>query len=243
MKTYKRLIKYSILLTIMFLLIGMRPNPDIFKYVGKNIEDIPDYLLAEMYYHKVYLEVNEIGSIITISTQSPHYTLGDISVGDKLSKVTIPNEQAGLRLEEDYMSVPVLESKHFGVVTQEMRIYFSEERINKLEKRYIADKPLNTLPITNEAAIDAIEGEWLSDKNRTLTFNRGILSDNILDTLWNKQYYQVVAPNELLITRKSNLYEESHRMYFWVTEKYLYLFAIDSKGIPLNDTLETFIRK
>ncbi|MGL4798603.1 MAG: hypothetical protein ACRCWY_04270 [Cellulosilyticaceae bacterium] len=239
---------YSITIGIIIIICisGMAPkqNQELKTILGIAIENIPSKLQYIPKEQGIYLEKNDQREITSIKILKKGYTLHGIAIGDSLSKIrSIFNQDI---IEEDNHHVKINRGKtnHFGIVTEQLIFIFDKyQRVQEMRLGYTTSFMDKELLKSNEEVYEVLNGEWISEDERVLKFRDGQLSDSILDSLWDRQYYQVLQPTEILITRMKDEATEKVKMNFWIAESKLYLYAIDVQGVPITESIETFIKQ
>ncbi|MBU3810531.1 MAG: hypothetical protein H9893_02595, partial [Candidatus Niameybacter stercoravium] len=61
-----------------------------------------------------------------------------------------------------------------------------------------------------------------------------------MDELWDQQAYKVIAPNRLMLSRQKEEQSEKLTLNFWLDKSTLYLFTINEKGMPIEESIEVF---
>lgn len=226
--------------------VGMVPKPkkDIAHYLGTSNELLDIDIQATVRQKGIQFIKDKDNEVIEIQLLDPHYRINGIAVGDSVSKIYEIYPSEWIAKQPNHIWVGMGASNHFGIITEELTfILGSTNLIQEIRLGYTTEFTKIDLPESNQEAVDLLQGRWLSTENRELVFDKGILGDNILDNIWEKQYYTITQPNEVLIKRVKEGQIERVKIKFWIDETSMYLFVIDDRGVPIGKSIERFIKK
>lgn len=242
-----RIIYVSITIVLLALMVvGMAPKEkkDIRQYLGKAETEISFDVEQVMKRKGIQLVTDENNEIMEIQLLHRDYQVNGICVGDSIEKIYDIYPEDWIVKDANHIWIGMGDINHFGIVTEYIIFVLNDsDIIQEIRLGYTTEFTKVDLPESNKVADDLLQGTWLSKENRELVFNEGILSDNILDAIWDKQFYTVVEPNKMIIKRIKSSQSESVMMNFWVCEDTIYLFAVNDRGIPIEKSIETFIKQ
>ena len=202
-------------------------------------EDIDTYIQK----NQLKLMTNTNGYVTDILIRSPHLAINNIRVGDDAHKILKIYPEEWINSFPGYILVLKGKENLFGVAGEYVIYLIKDAKIEEIQLGYTTTFVMNELPDSNESALNNLQGTWISEHNKVLTFNGGFIEDNLLDDLYEHQAYTIVAPNKMLITRLKEEKIEKVALRFYINKDKLYLFDINQLGIPIASTIETFVMK
>lgn len=243
---FKGITIFIITLVMSFNTIAMTaavPQIDIKSYIGKNVKELDKDIQDLSKQGKVKMICEELEYVTDIFIKDSSIPVDSIRVGDSLQSVYEVFPEAWINGHKRGIAVLLGRDTHYGIATKYI-IFLTQdnETISEIQIGYTAGFTGQKLASSNREATELLQGKWQSKYGKTLEFKDGQLKDSQLDQLYNEQKYIVISPNEMILYRGLENKNEKMRLRFWVTENALYIFSVNSLGLPIRDTVEAFYK-
>lgn len=213
-------------------------------YINGDIAEIEIEKQNELERKGIKVISNDKSLIQEIQILNQEYALNSIQIGDTKEKIYQVYLKDEIHEYENHIYIEKGQETHYGVVTEYIKyIIGTDGVIQETRKGYTTPFTNVPLPESNQAAKLLLEGEWVSDQGRILDFQEDTVEDSYLDALWNKQKYIILSPNEMMIIREKEEVVEKVKIKFWLDSDKLYIFAIDEDGIPIEQSIEMFMKE
>lgn len=210
------------------------------NYVGNIYEELP----KELEQSGIEVTLGKDDEIAQLLISRKDYVVDHIKVGDEIEKIYKVYPAEWVNTRDHTIQVSYGKESHYGITTDYITYVTGEK--NKIQSIIIGktasfiDEPL---PSSNQEAKKLLEGKWQSEQNRIVEFSEEEMKDSYMDELWEKQTYTVLTPNKILICREKKNQTEKLKLNFWLVDSKLYLFAINDKGMPIQESIEVFSKQ
>jgi hypothetical protein len=164
-----------------------------------------------------------------------------IHIGDSLEKVERIYPKEWIYHEGQKCYVLKGAASHFGVVTEYTLYTLEGEMIVDIYK----DRGLfegMPLPGSNQEAKQKLQGIWYDEQGKKIRFTEDRMEEEFLNTLYEEIQYFVLSPNQIILSKRNGDKHSVTSVRMWITDETLYLFEINEKGIPIEGTVEKYIR-
>ncbi|MDU6856044.1 MAG: hypothetical protein ACLSH8_13140 [Zhenhengia sp.] len=211
---------------------------DIQAYIGKSYEE---ELPKELEQKGIEVKYGDNNEVLALLINRKNYEVDSIEVGDSVDKIEEIYPKEWINKGKHTVKISYGRESHYGVAT-DFIIYVIGNN-NKIQSIIIGktaefiDSPL---PDSNKQAKELLQGKWRSQDERVLSFEEDLFNDTYMDVLWDQQTYKVIAPNRLMLSRQKEEQSEKLTLNFWLDESKLYLFTINEKGMPIEESIEVF---
>lgn len=216
-------------------------NNEIKRCIGKDIQDIDKEIKKLNTQGKLKLICEKQQVITDIFIRSKDVDVDSIKVGDKLKEIYEIYPKSWIHEHDKGIMILKGKDTHYGIPTEYI-IFLSEdkEHISEIQIGYTADFTRNDLPDSNSQAIELLQGKWVSQYGKIIEFDQGEIRDNQFEDFDSKQRYIITSPNEMIIYRGLGGQIDKLKLRFWVMEDNLYIFSVNTLGMPIRDTVEKF---
>lgn len=212
---------------------------DVKKYIGKSYKELP----KELNKKGIEIKFGENGEIVALLINCKNYYVDHISVGDEIEKIYEVYPKEWMNKGEHTIKISYGQDSHYGVAT-DCIIYVlgKNEKVQSIIIGKTAAFIEAPLPKSNAEAKGLLQGKWQSEDQRVIEFNESHLIDSYMEQLWDKQVYTIISPNQLFISRQKEDQQEKLFLYFWFDNNKLYLFTINENGMPIQESIEIFLK-
>lgn len=219
------------------------PQVDIKSCIGKSIAELDKNIQVLSKQGKVKLICEDLEYVTDIFVKDSSIPVDSIRVGDSLESVYEVFPGAWINNHKRGIAVLLERDTHYGIATKYI-IFLTQDNktISEIQLGYTAGFTGENLATSNREANQLLQGKWQSKYGKILEFKDGQLKDSQLDKLYNEQRYIVISPNEMILYRGLENKNEKMSLRFWVTENTLYIFSVNSLGLPIRDTVEEFYK-
>lgn len=216
--------------------IGLNPK----SWVGEHLSELSNEVHKYISQNEIVLSSTPEGIITDIFIRTAQVSVDSIKVGDEAHKILQVYPKEWITSFPNYILVLKGKESSFGVATEYIIYLVQDKKVKEIQLGYTTNFLNKKLPSSNEKAEQLLQGTWISEQDKIITFKDGVLEDSLLKDLYEYQTYRVMAPNKLLISRIKDGKIEKINLRFFVEENTLYLFDINKLGIPIIETIEKF---
>ena len=208
-------------------------------YIGNSYEELP----AELDKKGIEVTRGEKNEIEGLLINRTGYTVDSIRVGDTIEKIYKIYPVEWIDTREYTIQISYGKESHYGIVTDFITyIIGKEEKVQSILIGKTAPFSDQKLPSSNKEAKRLLKGKWKSEYDRIIEFKDIEMSDSYMDNLWDNQIYTIISPNEFLIYREKENQTEKLKIKFWFSGSKLYLFTVNDRGIPIQESIEMFFK-
>lgn len=208
-------------------------------YIGNYYEELP----AELDKKGIEVSLGEDNQIEALLINRTGYTVDSIRVGDPVEKIYKVYPVEWIDTGEYTIQISYGKESHYGIVTYSITYIIGKgDKVQSILIGKTATFSDEQLPISNREAKKLLQGKWKSEYGRTIEFKDDEMNDSYMNNLWDKQLYMILSPNEFLIYREKENQTEKLKMHFWFSNSNLYLFTVNDKGLPIQESIELFFK-
>lgn len=212
-------------------------------WLGASVQSVEDVAKKVLSTGKIKVVQNKEGIITDVFIRGTDAAIDSIRVGDSLEKVLKVYPKEWIESYPSYILVLKGRERLFGVASDYIIYRIKDQKVEEIQLGYTNYFEEMGLPKSNEEADKLLQGEWVSEHNTQMKFEKGNLEDSLLRDLYDYQQYRVIAPNKLLIMRSKDGHVEKVYLRFLVDEDTLYIFDTNELGIPIRETVERFTHR